>query len=404
MKLPFELFISLRYLLGKRKEAFISLISLISVAGITVGVMTLIVVLAVMNGFNAELKNKILGANAHIYIEAEEGIYHYPDLMEKIKNYPHVIGISPYIYGQAMLRHGDRILGVLIKGIDYAREIETTALGENIKGNRVSRTGNKWILVGEVLQSHLNVNLDETIILISPYFTLTPVGVVPQLNRFKITGIFKSGNYEYDSQLAYISLSEAQLLFGLEDRITGLALKLDNLDLADQVSKDLRRELGFSYIVKSWIEANHNLFAALKLEKIAMFIVTTLIIVVAAFNIISTLIMLTMEKTKDIGILRALGASKKNILVIFILMGLIIGLAGIVLGCFGGYVFVKLLEKYQFIKLPGDVYYIEYFPVKIGKWDFLLIPGAALLISLLSTIYPAWRASRLNMVEAIRYE
>lgn len=404
MKLPFELFISLRYLLGKRKEAFISLISLISVAGVMVGVMTVIIVLAVMNGFDAELKNKILGANAHIYVEAQEGIFQYPKLIEELKDYPHVIAISPYIYGQAMLRHGDRVIGVLVKGIDYTRELETTSLGKNIKEGEISEASHKWMLIGEVLKRHLNVEAGEMLTLVSPYFTLTPLGSIPQLSRFQIEGIFKSGNYEYDSQMAYISLLEAQRLFGFSDRITGLALKLDNLDLANQLSKNLRKDLGFSYVVKSWIEANRNLFSALKLERIVMFIITTLIVVVAAFNIISTLTMVTMEKTRDIGILRSLGASRKSILAVFILMGLIIGLAGIALGCFGGYAVVRLLEKYQFIKLPGDVYYIEYLPVKIGRWDFLMIPGAALLISLLSTIYPAWQASRFNMIEAIRYE
>jgi len=394
----------LRYLLGKRKEAFISLISLISVAGVMVGIMTVIIVLAVMNGFNTELKNKILGANAHIYVEAQGGIFQYPELVERLKDYPHVSAISPYIYGQAMLRHGDRVIGVLVKGIDYNRELETTALGKNIKEGKISGVSHKWILIGEVLKRNLNVEAGEMLTLVSPYFTLTPLGSIPQLSRFQIEGIFKSGNYEYDSQLAYISLIEAQRLFGFSDMITGLALKLDNLDLANQVSKDLRKDLRFSYVVKSWIEANRNLFSALKLEKIVMFIITTLIVIVATFNIVSTLIMITMEKTRDVGILRSLGASRKSIVMIFILMGLIIGLAGIVLGCLGGYVVVSLLEKYQFIRLPGDVYYIEYLPVKIGRWDFLVIPGAALLISLLSTIYPAWQASRLNMIEAIRYE
>ncbi len=407
MKLPFEIFISLRYLLGKRKEAFISLISLISPAGVVVGVMALIVVLAVMNGFNTELKNKILGAKAHIYVEGQNGIYEYPDLIGKLKGYPHVVAIAPYVRGEAVLRYQDQIAGVLVKGIDYARELETTSLGSYLKEGEIPQGGPKWILIGSELRRRLNVETGEMLTLVSPHFTLTPLGTIPQLSRFHLQAVFKSGMYDYDSQLAYLELKEAQRLFGFTDRITGLALKLDNLDKAGQISENLRRDLGFSYIVTSWLEVNRSLFSALKLEKKVMFIILTLIVIVAAFNIISTLIMITMEKTRDIGILRSLGASRKTILTIFILMGLTIGLVGTGLGCFGGYVLAVSLEKYQFIRLPEvyyDVYSIEYLPVKMEGWDFLRIAASAFLISLLATIYPAWHASRLNMIEAIRYE
>jgi lipoprotein-releasing system permease protein len=402
----YELFISLRYLKAKRKNRFISIITLISVAGVLIGVMALIIVLAVMNGFESDLRNRILGTYAHIQILSEEGegISNYESIISRLERTEDVLGAAPYVYGQGMLVSGKEDEGVVIKGIVPGEEKKVSKLSENIAHGTFHFPESNSILIGIELARRLGLSLEAEVTLIPPLLVDVPWGKIPKFEIFKISGIFESGMYEYDSSLVYISLSAAQKLFGLGERVSGVEIKLDDIYSAPRVAKKIGEKLVYPLWAKTWMEAHRNLFSALKLEKVTMFIILVLIILVAAFNIASTLIMVVMEKTRDIGILKSMGATRGSIRAIFTLEGLIIGAIGTVLGCLGGFFACKALAEYQFIKLPSDIYYINTLPVQIRAGDFLYISLFALAISLLATIYPAYQASRLKPVEALRYE
>jgi len=418
----YEWFISLRYLKARRRQGFISLISLISVAGVSVGVMALIVVLAVMTGFTDSLREKILGINSHIVIQKlGRGITDYRELSSKVLETPGVLAATPYTYSQTLLSLPDASTGAVVRGIDPATANNVLSLSKQlIEGSVAALNGEKeekdaptgespsrnlpGIILGKEIARNLRVDMGDNIRLFSPSGPLTPMGVIPKIKTCRVVGIFDTGMYEYDSSLAYVSLTTAQDFLDLGDSVHGLELKVDDIYKASAIAEELEKKLGFGYVVKDWISMNKNLFSALKLEKTAMFIVLALIVLVAAFNIISTLIMVVMSKGKDIAILKSMGATSKGIMKIFIYEGLVIGLTGTVLGVIGGLVLCEILSKYQFIKLPSDVYPITTLPVKILAMDVTLVAVSAALITLLATIYPSWQASKIDPAVALRYE
>ncbi len=427
MIMSYELFISLRYLRAKRKQVFLSIITFISIAGIFLGVAALIIVLAVMNGFETELRNKILGINSHIVLMEYTGpVRDYEKVRREVDSVKGVIASTPFIYSQVMLKSGDRVSGVVLRGLDPENALRVINLGKMEEGrlDDLSETNREalksktnqgnlpGIVVGKELARNLGLSLFEPVDIVSPTGISTPMGVVPKMKRFQVVGIFDSGFYEYDASLAYISLKESQTFLNMQGLVTGLEIKVDDIYEAKVIAGKIEKKLGFPFWVRDWMQMNKNLFAALKLEKRVMFIILTLIVLVAAFNIITALIMVVMEKNKDIAILKSMGATPTGIMKIFILQGVIIGAIGTVLGCIGGLAVALNLERislfveraFGFKILPSDVYYLNALPSQVNYADVLTIVIATLLISFLATIYPSRHASRLDPAEALRYE
>jgi lipoprotein-releasing system permease protein len=416
----YEWFIGLRYLKAKRKQTFISIITVISIAGVTVGVMALIVVLAVMSGFEKTLKEKILGTQAHlVLLKANQGgMEGYEEATKKVEEIKGVVSAAPFIISQVMLSSESNVFGVVLKGIDPDRVGKVTELAHNLKTGRLEDLKNRregdlpGIILGVELAKHLSVSVNETIQVISPLGTITPMGMMPKMKRFRIKGIFYSGMYEFDNTMAYVSIESAQKFFSMGAHVTGIEIKTDNIYKVKEIGGEIRREMGLPYWTKDWMEMNRNLFSALRLEKIAMFIILILIVLVAAFNIISTLIMVVMEKNKDVAILKSMGAPPRSILKIFIIEGGVIGVVGTILGTILGLGAAFNLEMitgfvenlFGFKILSSDVYYIDKLPSQVNPIDVVLIVVTAILISLLATLYPSWRASRLDPAEALRYE
>ena len=412
----YEWFISLRYLKAKRRAGFISLISIISVAGVAVGVMALIVVLAVMTGFTDSLREKILGINSHIVIQRLGRTITNPDELSQLAmKVDGVLAATPYTYSQTMVSVPDASSGAVVRGIDPSTAGNVLSLEKQIvEGSLASlsaaddpKNGGRnlpGIILGNELARQLRVGVGENIRLFSPSGPLTPMGVIPKIKTCQVVAVFETGMYEYDSSLAYVSLATAQEFLELGDGVHGLELKVNDIYNVSEITAGLEEKLGFGYVVKDWIQMNKSLFSALRLEKTAMFIILALIVLVAAFNIISTLIMVVMSKGKDIAILKSMGATSKGIMRIFIYEGLIIGLTGTVLGVAGGLGLCKILSKYQFIQLPSNVYPITTLPVKVLPMDVTLVAVSAALITLLATIYPSWQASKIEPAAALRYE
>ncbi len=425
--MSFELFISLRYLRAKRKQIFVSIITFISIAGIFLGVAALIIVLAVMNGFENDLRNKILGINSHIVLMKFSGaMTNYQRVMDEIAEVDGVFASTPFIYSQAMLKTGNHTSGVVLRGMSVENASKVINLGKMQEGNihylsdkqrEMSGTGKDasrlpGIVIGKELAKNMGLFLFEPVSIISPMGISTPMGVVPRMKKFVVVGIFDSGFYEYDSTLAYISLKDCQEFLNLGEQVSGLEIKVNDIYKADIIAKSIERKLGFPFWARHWMEMNKNLFSALKLEKRVMFIILSLIVLVAAFNIICTLIMIVMEKNKDIAILKAMGATSESIMKIFIYQGMTIGVIGTLLGCLGGLAVAFNLEKistfverlFGFKILPGDVYYLSQLPSQVNYTDVLIIIVGTMLICFLSTIYPSRRASKLDPAEALRYE
>jgi lipoprotein-releasing system permease protein len=405
--MSFEYFIGGRYLRAKHKETFISLITILSVAGVTVGVMALIVVIAVMAGFESDLKQRILGVESHIVLMRHDGSFSgYKKISKQINELQGVEAATPFIYSQIMLRSSTGVSGAVLRGIDPESagnviKILKNSVLQNLK--QIHRQGNSktfvpGIILGKELARNLGVLKGDAVYLISSRGMISPIGYLPAMKRFEVVGLFESGMYEYDGSLAYIDLEDAQKILNMKGSVTGIEVRVDDIYNARNIAKKIVSELGFPYWARDWMRMNHNLFSALKLEKTVMFIILALIVLVAAFNIASTLIMMVMGKTKDIAILKAMGAMDSSIRKIFIYKGMIIGAVGTLLGVCLGFIICKLLEKYKFIQLPGDVYYISTLPVRLEALDVFMIASAAMVICFLATLYPASQASKLNPI------
>jgi len=420
--MPFELFVGLRYLKAKRKSTFISIITFISIAGVALGVMALIVVLAVMTGFENDLKEKILGTNAHIVvIRSGAPMEDYQSVIEKLKSFKGVQAATPFIYNQVMLSSGKNVSGVVLRGIDVVSDRLVTRLSKSVVEGSIDGLTPKMeqgadttpgLMVGKELAKHLNLFLGDKVNVISPMGNITPLGMMPRMKPFKVTGIFNTGMFEYDSTLAYISLDQAQRFFDLGDTVTGIQLKVEDVYHTDELARSINREMGVNFYARDWMQMNKNILFALKTEKIVMFIILTLIVLVAAFGIASTLFMVVMEKTRDIAILKSMGATGASIMKIFVLEGLIIGVIGTLLGVVSGLLIALNLEPIITViqKITGqnffskDIYYLDHFPSLVVPSDVVLISVTAVLISFLATLYPAWQASRMLPAEALRYE
>ena len=410
MPMRYEFFIGRRYLRSKQRHSFITLITFLSIAGVTVGVMALIVVIAVMTGFESDMKSRILGVDAHlILLRHGEAMSDYQRIREKVLGVPGVQAATPFIYSQAMLRTAGGVAGIVLRGIDpntvggvihYFHPADLKALAADTGKKRLQVPG---IILGVELAGKLGVGRGDTVALISPKGMISPMGHLPVMKQFKVVGLFRSGMYEFDETLAFLNLPDAQRLMRMGNAVTGIEIRVKDVYAAGEIGQTITRELGFPYWTKDWIQMNRNLFSALKLEKTVMFIILTLIILVAAFNIASSLIMMVMEKTKDIAILKAMGATRKSIQKIFVIKGMAIGIIGTMIGVGAGVTLCALLDRYHFIHLPGDVYYLTTLPVKLQLRDVSLIAVAALVICFLATLYPARQAAKLDPVEAIRY-
>jgi lipoprotein-releasing system permease protein len=409
MNLSYQLLIALRYLRTKRKHRGISVNTLISTGGVAVGVMALLVVLSVMSGFHEDLQRKILGVNAHVVILDYRGAMHdYEDVTEKLKDEKDIVSSAPFIMGQVLVSSGKRAHGVFLRGINPEMERKTTDIGRFMKEGKLenlnSKDGTPGIIIGSELANSIGVFKGDTINVLSPIGKIGPLGMLPKIKEFRVVGIFEVGMFEYDSNLVLTSLGSAQQFFDMKGDVTGIQLRLADIYKAPLVREYIGEKLGFPFYAKDWMQMNRNLFSALKLEKFTMFIILVLIILVASFNIVSTLIMNVIEKKREIAILKAMGATDKGIMTIFVLQGFLIGLLGTIIGVTGGYLLCYILNTYQIIKLPADVYYLSHLPVKTKLSDFIAVSTSAIIISLLATIYPAWQAAKLNPVEPLRYE
>ncbi|HXZ25587.1 MAG TPA: lipoprotein-releasing ABC transporter permease subunit [Nitrospiria bacterium] len=408
--MSYEFFIGLRYLKARRRHRSFSLNTIVSISGVTLGVGALIATLGIMTGFTDDIRNKILGTNAHIIVVDRTGqpMTDYPVILDKVRATPHVVAATPFLYTQVLLSHDRQSQGVVLRGVDPATAGRVTDLDKNLLGGSLAdlatrgKNGEPGIILGKELAGRLGAFLGSSVTAISPTGDIGPMGIVPKLKKFTVVGIFDSGMYEYDSSLAYIPLGEAQKLLDYGDAVNGIEVKVDDIFRSGQIARDITARLDFPYGARDWKEMNKSLFSALQLEKIMMFIILVLIILVASFNIVSTLTMIVVEKGREIAILKAMGATPPKIMRIFMVEGLVIGLAGVALGIPLGYLASWLIQ--EFYTLPGDVYYISRIPVKLLWTDVASVSIAALAISLFATIYPSWRASKLEPVEALRYE
>ncbi|MEW6674605.1 MAG: lipoprotein-releasing ABC transporter permease subunit [Nitrospirota bacterium] len=409
MNLPYHLFIALRYLKAKKRHRGISVNTIISTGGVAVGVMALLVVLSVMSGFHEDLQKKILGVRAHVIILTHKGMMSgYKDVIEKIKEEENIISSAPFVHGQVMASFGRRAHGVFLRGIMPEMEIKTTEILRYIKEGNLedltTKDGIPGIILGRELTNILGVFKGDIINIVSPAGEIGPLGMLPKVKQFRVAAIFEVGMFEYDSNLVLTDIRPAQEFFGIKEDITGIELRLNDIYKAPIVRERIQKKLEFPFYAIDWMQMNKNLFSALKLEKFAMFIILILIILVASFNIVSTLIMNVIEKSREIAILKAMGATNKGIMAIFMLQGLFIGLFGTIIGVSGGYLLSYILNTYQVIKLPPDIYYLSHLPVKMKLFDFITVSLSAIMISFLATIYPAWQAARINPVEPLRYE
>jgi lipoprotein-releasing system permease protein len=413
--MPFELFIGLRYTRAKRRNHFISIISLISMLGIALGVAALITVLSVMNGFQKEVRDRMLSVVAHIQISGGDGtLADWQKTAAEAASNSEVIASAPYVNGQGLLSYGGGVRGVLVRGILPQQEVGVTDLAQQIKLGSLEalRPGEFNIILGIDLARGIGARIGDKILLISPEGQMTPAGLVPRLKQFTVAAIFEAGHFEYDSGLALIHMEDAQKLYRLGDKVSGVRLKLTDLFAAQRVARELQGSLSGDVFVSDWSQQNRNWFLAVQTEKRMMFIILALIIAVAAFNIVSTLVMAVTDKQADIAILRTLGASPFSITKIFIVQGALIGVIGTLLGVGGGILLtwnldaiVSSIERVFGVQfLSKDIYFITNLPTDLHSGDVIAIGAVSLLLGLLATLYPSWRAARINPADALRYE
>jgi lipoprotein-releasing system permease protein len=415
MKLPLEIFVGLRYTRAKRRNHFISFISAISMLGITLGVMALIVVLSVMNGFENELRGRILGMVSHVTVSSFGGpMQDWQSLRDQTLKHPEVIGGAPYIEAEAMISNLSSVSGALIRGIDPEYEGGVSEIHENMEFGALTDLveGEYGIVLGSGLANSLDVVPGDRVTMVTPQATSSPLGFLPRLRRFKVVGIFEIGVYEYDRSSALIHHRDASRLFRLDGGVTGLRLKLDDLDLAPLVREELKQSIGLEYWVSDWTLRHSNYFKAVRTEKTVMFIILSLIVAVAAFNIVSTLMMVVTDKQADIAILRTLGMSPLSIMWVFMVQGTLIGLIGTLFGLVSGVavashidVIIPALERFfhtQF--LPRGVYPITDLPSEMKQADIIKISLLSFGISVIATLYPALRASKTRPAQALSYE
>jgi len=416
--LPFELFVGMRYTRAKRRNHFISFISLTSMVGIGLGVAALIVVLSVMNGFQEELRSRILGVASHLQITGpNNSLSDWSGLTTKVHSARHVDGTAPYIMAQGMLSNGQAVQGAIIRGVLPEAENEVSDLGAKMRAGQLGdlKPGEFGIVLGAELAQSLGVILGDKVVLMAPQGQFTPTGVVPRIKQFTVVGLFQIGMYEYDAGMALIHIDDAAKLYRMGDQVSGLRLKLDDLFLAPQLSNQLALTLnaaGQDYYLTDWTQEHANFFRAVQMEKRVMFIILALIVAVAAFNIVSTLVMAVTDKRADIAIMRTFGASPASIMAIFIVQGALIGIVGTIVGGFFGVLialnistivpFIEHLFNVQF--LAKDVYYISELPSHLIWSDVITIVAMSFLLSLLATLYPSWKASQMNPAEALRYD
>jgi lipoprotein-releasing system permease protein len=407
--MPFELQIALRYLLAKRKQAFISVISGFSTVGVIVGVTAVIIALAIMTGLQQELRDRILGSTPHIYVWKLSGITDYHAECDRLRQIPHVIGAAPAILGQGLLTASQETVPVQIKGIDpelepQVTDIKRAMLSGSLEDLKAPPPGQPdAILLGKDLAAKLGVSVGESVSLLTPQGTLSPMGMLPRPKRLRVAGIFSLGLLEFDSTYGYVSLDVAKRVLD-KDRVDHIQLRLDDIYLAPQVGNTIPEKLGDDYLKQDWADMNRSLFSALYLEKIAVALAIGLIVMVAALNIISSLILLVMEKQRDIAILKTMGATARSVMLIFMMQGLIIGLVGTIVGGLAGYLLATVFDRYQLIRVPMDVYQVSHLPFTVLPRDFVLVVGAAVLVCFLATLYPSRQAARLDPAQALRYE
>ena len=416
-KLPFELFVGLRYLRAKRKNHFSSFISITSMVGIALGVAVLIIVLSVMNGFGNELRNRIIGASSHLQIsEGDSTLSHWQIVADQVKNTPHVLASAPFVQGQGLLSFNSASQGTLVRGILPAQEVKVAEFADKMKVGKLEdlRAGEFNIILGADFASFLGLSLGDKVVLMSPSGQVTPVGTMPRMKQFNLVGVFQTGYQNADFGLALVHMDDAAKLYRMGDKVSGLRIKLDDPFLTAQVAPRMAAQLGSqgNYYISDWVQENPNFFAALKMEKRIMSIIMVLVVAVAAFNIVSTLIMAVIDKRADIAIMRTFGASPRSIMQIFIIQGALIGIVGTLAGVALGLLiamnidvivpFIENLFHVQF--LAKDVYYITEVPSQVLWSDVTIITLTSFILSLLATLYPSYKASKINPAEALRYE
>lgn len=412
---PLPLYLALRYTRAKKRTHFISFITLTSVLGIMLGVTALITVLSVMNGFESELRRRILGMTSHVTVTGIDGkLYAWQAVAERLQDYPHLVGSAPFVEGQVMLTFERQVSGTMLRGVLPEREHQVSEVVERITAGQLEalKAGEYGIILGAELAHYLGVWLGDKVTVVTPQVTTTPAGILPRLKRFTVVGVFEVGMYEYDRNLALVHLEDAAKLLRLEGAVSGLRLKLDDVFIAPQAAQILSLRLGGEYLVTDWTRLHSNFFKAIQMEKTVMFIILLLIVAVAAFNIVSTLVMVVTDKRADIAILRTQGITPGTVMIVFILLGSIIGLVGTLAGVVGGMVLalnvetlVPALERLLGVHfLAADVYYISELPSELHWEDVWHVSAMAFLLTLLATLYPAWHAAKVKPAEELRYE
>jgi lipoprotein-releasing system permease protein len=410
--MSFVTFVSGRYLRTRQKRAFISLITALSIAGVTVGVMALIVVIAVMAGFESDLKSRIMGIRPHLVITKNQGPFTgYDRVLQKVETITGIEKASAFITTQVVLRTTSRAAGAMLKGIDAVQKdsgisgVDTSKLVNPVPAKGAPQVNHllPGIILGKELAAHLGVIRGDSVYIITPRGMLSPAGHIPAMIKFQVVDRFESGMYEFDGTLSFVDLMQAQKMLRMPASVSGIEIRLTDMDQVQRVSTALEEILGHDYTIENWKQMNRNLFSALQLEKTVMFIILALIVIVAAFNIAGSLVMMVMEKRKDIAILKTMGATARSISRIFVIKGLMIGLVGTMLGTSAGITVCTLLKRYSFIQLPADVYYISALPVNLKSSDVLLIALSALFICFTASLYPARQAAGIDPVEAIRH-